>query len=338
MLIIVRVRPALRFYASAYFLKKRLVKFTLSLRYVNTRMRIAVIEDSANYDQFRNVLVSFAKGCGGEMTTSDNAHKYDCAVIYGSYKKSRGRKAHRGKGRVIESGMPYVQLETQLVGRPISTAFHSEFRVGVNGFLWDDAKWGFEHITADRSKKVFERNGYNPECVWKADGDYVLLCMQKVGDASLRGLDIFQWTNNVAKELRAKTDRTIIVRPHPLYRKTTLHNKLKQEILSLPNVIWQDCDLTQKNFVPVQELFKDAWCTVTYTSGTGIDAVINGVPSVALDTGSMVYDVSSNSLDEINNPYRGDKKQWTNKIAHCQWSVAEFESGECWEHVRKSIR
>jgi hypothetical protein len=28
---------------------------------------------------------------------------------------------------------------------------------------------------------------------------------------------------------------------------------------------------------------------------------------------------------------------WSNKIAHCQWSIEEFESGECWQHVSKSI-
>ena len=105
-------------------------------------MRVAVIEDTANHQQYRDVLHSFAKGSGAEIATSDRAEQYDCAVIFGSYKKERGRSAHRGKGKIIESGMPYVQLETQLIGRPIDTAFHTEFRAGVNGFLWDDAGWG----------------------------------------------------------------------------------------------------------------------------------------------------------------------------------------------------
>ena len=98
-------------------------------------MRVAVVEDTANYQQFKDVLHSFAKGCGGEITTSGNTKGYDCAVIFGSYKKDRGRSQHQGKGKIIESGMPYVQLETQLIGRPIDTAFHNEFRVGVNGCL-----------------------------------------------------------------------------------------------------------------------------------------------------------------------------------------------------------
>jgi len=300
-------------------------------------MRIAIIEDTANHQQHREVLHSFAKGCGGDVTTSNNVDGYDCAVIFGSYKKKRGRPQHQGKGKIIESGIPYIQLETQLIGRPIDTAIHNEFRVGVNGFLWDDANWGFEHIEDDRSKKVFERNGYDPDVPWKQDGEYILLCMQKVGDASLRDADVFEWTENTVNDIRKHTDRKIIIRPHPLYRKSSLHNTLKEKVLNVPDTHWQETDLLKDGFVSIQEQLQKAWCTVTYTSGSGIDAVINGIPNIACDTGSMVYDVSSKDIAEVENPYRGEKKEWTNRIAHCQWSIEEFESGECWKHVSKSI-
>jgi len=300
-------------------------------------MRVAVIEDTANHQQYRDVLHSFAKGSGAEIATSDRAEQYDCAVIFGSYKKERERSAHRGKGKIIESGMPYVQLETQLIGRPIDTAFHTEFRVGVNGFLWDDAKWGFEHITEDRSHKVFERNGYDPDTPWKQDGNDILLCMQKVGDASMRRADVFAWTEDTVNGLRQHSDRKIVIRPHPLYRKLTLHNALKEKLLKIANVHWHEADVTKDNFIPITEQLKNVWCAVTYTSGTGIDAVLNGVPNIACDSGSMVYDVSSKDIAEVENLYRGNKKEWTNKISHCQWSIEEFESGECWAHVSKSI-
>ena len=300
-------------------------------------MRVAVIKDTANNEQYLHYLESFAKGCGGEIVTSSDARGYDCAVIFGSYKKERGKPAHRGKGKIIESGIPYVQLETQLIGRPIETAFHNEFRVGVNGFLWDDAGWGFQHITADRSNKVFERNGYDPNIAWKTSGDHILLCMQKVGDASLRGADVFEWTLDTIKLIRQNTNRKIIVRPHPLYRKATQHKILQEKVLNYEDVAWQETDLLKEGFVPIRDQLKNAWCTVTYTSGAGIDAVLEGIPNIACNTGSMVYDVSSKEISEIENPFTGDKTEWANKISHCQWSLEEFESGECWEHVSKSI-
>ena len=300
-------------------------------------MRVAVIEDTANHQQYKQVLESFAKGCGGEITNSRMIGNYDCAVIFGSYKKERGRSQHKGKGKVIQSGIPYIQLETQLIGRPIDTAFHNEFRVGVNGFLWDDADWGFQHIEQDRAQKVFRRNGYDPDITWRDDGESILLCMQKVGDASLRGADVFAWADKTVRQLRKHSDRKIIIRPHPLYRKSALHNELKENLLRISNVHWNEADVTKNSFQPIDKVLKNTWCTVTYTSGTGIDAVLHGVPNIACNSGSMVFDVSSKNLEDVENPYRGDKEIWTNKIAHCQWSIEEFESGECWDHVSKSI-
>jgi len=161
--------------------------------------------------------------------------------------------------------------------------------------------------------------------------------MQKVGDASLRGQDIFSWTEDTVKVLREHTERQIIVRPHPLYRKKSRHAQCKKIVTEYFNVLWQETDLEKDGFIPIQQQLQNAWCTVTYTSGSGIDAVLHGVPNIACDSGSMVYDVSSKELSEVEHPYTGDKTEWTNKIAHCQWNIEEFESGECWEHVNKSV-
>ena len=70
-------------------------------------MRVAVVTDTANNKHYLKYLESFAKGSSGDLVSSAEAHKYDVAVIFGSYKKERGKPAHRGKGKVIESGMPY---------------------------------------------------------------------------------------------------------------------------------------------------------------------------------------------------------------------------------------
>ena len=109
-------------------------------------------------------------------------------------------------------------------------------------------------------------------------------------------------------------------------------------MIKIKNVGWRDNDnrnLAQR--VPIQEDLNDCWCTVTYTSGSAVDSVLHGVPNIALGTGNMARPVSGHSLSEIENPYKGDKTDWLNKIAHCQWSIKEFESGECWQHVRKSL-
>ena len=305
-------------------------------------MKVAVIQDSASKPEYEKVLQSFAMGVNkfgdtAELVQSSEHKNYDCSIIFGSYKRERGRKAHKGKGIIFDSGQNYVQLETQLIGRPITTHIHNEFRVGVNGFLWDQARWGFEFIQGDRSKKVFERNGYTTNINWNNTGEYILICIQKVGDASLRGADIFDWTYRTVEEIRKYTKRKIIIRPHPLYRKNLKHEELKETVKQFVAVEWQDNDLTKNTWIPITEQIKNAWCVVTFSSGAGIDAVLNGIPTIACDPGSMVSELTSHSLNRIESPYCGDIKTWANKIAYCQWNIDEFESGECWQHVRKSI-
>ena len=303
-------------------------------------MKVAIITDSANTGYYLKKLQAFAQGITNDEVVQRKSYQpidYDAAVIFGSYKIDRKRPQHRGKGVIINSGIPYVQLETQLIGRSITTHEHDEFRVGVNGFLWDDADWGFDYVDPTRYQKVFERNKYDVNQKWKDNGDHIELCMQKVGDASLRGLDIFDWTRDTIKELRQHTDRKIIVRPHPLYRKKLNHKALEEECAELKDVIWKGTNLDTGEYEPIQNDIANAWCTVTYTSGTGIDAVLSGTPNIACDSGSMVYEVSSKKLSEVENPYRGDRTAWMKKIAMCQWNTEEFENGECWKHIRKAI-
>ena len=91
------------------------------------------------------------------------------------------------------------------------------------------------------------------------------------------------------------------------------------------------------NLRPLEKDFNDAWCVVTFASGSAVDAVLAGIPSIACDSGNMAWEVSSHLLSEVENPYRGSRKDWINKIVHCQFSVKELEDGTCWEHVRKTI-
>ena len=88
---------------------------------------------------------------------------------------------------------------------------------------------------------------------------------------------------------------------------------------------------------PLQLDFEDCYCAVSYASGSAVDAVLAGVPSLTNDPGNMAWLVSRNNIADIENRYLGDRVDWMQKVSMCQWSVEEFESGKCWDHVSKSI-
>jgi hypothetical protein len=247
-------------------------------------------------------------------------------VIYGSVKKNRSAAHHKIKSQVFDHGRPFVMLETPLVHRRADTIDHGWLRVGINGFLWDDAEWGFDHMDVNR-------NIVKP-VKWRKNGDHILILMQNPGDASLRGADIFEWTENTVIELQKHTDRPIRIRPHPLPNK---QNKLLQLKQKLKNVTFVENKLPN-NLRPLQADFENCWCVVTYSSGSSVDAVMAGIPNIACDPGNMAWPISSTNLDMIEQPYTGDTTLWEQRISHCQFSVEELRNGTCWNHVRQSIQ
>lgn len=76
---------------------------------------------------------------------------------------------------------------------------------------------------------------------------------------------------------------------------------------------------------------------VTYCSTTAVEAVIQGIPTVAYSDYSIAKDVCSRTLDEP--LWRGDRTAWCNQLGYRQWRLEELADGTAWEwmsHVYNS--
>ena len=297
----------------------------------NYCMDIAICIKSAHHEVYQQKMRWFAQGVTDtpcdivDWINLPHDHNQFTPVIYGSVKKSRGAPHHKIKSQVLEKAKPFVMLETPLVHRRADTIDHGWLRVGVNGFLWDDAMWGFQYM--DTSRTIVD------PIEWRKNGDHILILMQNPGDASLRGADIFEWVENTVIELRKHTDRPIRIRPHPLPNKQQKLQQLKEKLTGVTFVENKLPDLR-----PLTADFENCWCVVTYSSGSSVDAVLAGIPNIACDSGNMAWPISSTKLNMIEQPYTGDTKLWEQQISHCQFSVEELRNGVCWNHVSKSIK
>lgn len=133
---------------------------------------------------------------------------------------------------------------------------------------------------------------------WNPDGDYVLICGQVPGDASLQGADLNPWY--ISKVLEHARDR-IIFRPHPLGAK-------RGAIQTLPGA--------ETSSRSLDEDIAGAKLVVTYNSNSGVDAMLAGKPATCENEGSMIYGVSPE-----------DRQQWASRLAWRQWTIDEIESG-----------
>ena len=164
---------------------------------------------------------------------------------------------------------------------------------------------------------------------WRKDGDHVLVIGQNeqgVGTSSIRkkGLSFLEWSNNILKKIRNHTNRKIIYKPHP-------HQAF------LPDAVENCIVLPVSTEDKISNYFLDCWCAVSLASNGAIDCVMNGIPVVTSDKMSMVYDISSHSLKEIENPKMQNITQWLYDISYTQWNMKEIELGESWLYIKTHL-
>lgn len=158
---------------------------------------------------------------------------------------------------------------------------------------------------------------------WRTKGNYILLCTQRNGGWSMKGLDVVSWIEQTVAEIRKYTDRTIIIRGHP-------GDKMAGQYLNRKG--W----LVSKNEKIVQD-FNNAWAVVTYNSSPGVAAAIEGRPVFVTDSNprvSQAFDVANTDLSQIENPTMFDRQQWVEKLAMCHWKFEELSNGSAWAHMR----
>lgn len=143
---------------------------------------------------------------------------------------------------------------------------------------------------------------------WKTGGQYVLLCGQRPhGSGAINLGNYGAWE---AETLRRIRDRgyVALIRPHPGVSKTPLS---------------------------LERQLDGASVCVTWNTNAAVQAVMAGVPSIALDEGSVAWAVSGHTLDDLASPPRpANRVQWARDLAYAQWTVAEIGSGEAWDHLR----
>jgi len=258
-----------------------------------------------------------------------NYHYTDCdvAIMMGSW-KNRERDHHATRNSIVENSKCFLVIETPLLNRKVFQP-SEQHRVGMNGFLNNQGKFHQGSLNTDRFNKL---NITWPGWQNNPTG-HILLLLQLPGDASLRGTSTYDWALNSALRLRKHTDKKIVVRTHPHHKPKESDEwyKFYTELsMNVPNVSFS----MGKDKSIIDDL-KNAYCTVSFTSGSSIDSIVAGIPTLATDPGNFAFDISSRCISEINNlrlAAEHEIRQWLYGLSYSQWSVDEMENGDVWRH------
>lgn len=151
---------------------------------------------------------------------------------------------------------------------------------------------------------------------WKQDGEVIVLMGQVPTDASLRGCPNYpQWIVRAAAEAQQKYGMKVYFRAHP-------HPAAQNFRPQLPPIGGT-----------LQSALDRAAAVLIWNSNSGVDAVLNGVPLIVGDRGSMA---TSMAVQRIGDPLvRPDRTQWLRDLAYTQWTDSEISNGDAWNHLRQ---
>lgn len=147
---------------------------------------------------------------------------------------------------------------------------------------------------------------------------HILLAMQKPGDAA-HGMDLDaleRWARNTVAFIKAVTGKPVMVRPHPKHKS------------AMPDDLFGADALSHPNNEPIDAALAKAAAVVSYNSTVGWDAIIAGVPVVALAPAALCsYHRYTTTLAELKPLPAKARTEALARVASTQWTLDELRDG-----------
>jgi len=192
----------------------------------------------------------------------------------------------RGCGEIIK--------ECEWVGRSYYHIDHGYFgrghydgyyRITKNAFQWIGGISGYSSDRWEALKVEMKR--------WRKSGRHVVVCPISGYLGDFLGIDAEQWTAAVVREISLHTERPIVVK--------------------------------DKHRGTLKEALVDAWCLVTHSSNAAVDALVDGIPVVAL--GRSATAPVAWHLTDMEKPHWPEREPWAHALAHHQFTLSEMRGG-----------
>lgn len=228
------------------------------------------------------------------------------------------QKQNKKRSLIVDSNL-FLYADPENSKRYLRYSFDGVFP--TTGFYFD------KDIDPQRWQKISKNLNISLK-PYRKNGNHILICLQRNGGWSMRGLSVMDWLNHTIREIRKYSSRHIVVRSHPGDKK--VHTYLK---VNHPNTS------VSKNKLLTEDLM-NAWATVVYNSSPSVASVIEGVPVFLTDSipeYSQSLAVANLSLKNIENPEMPERQQWIEKLSMCHWNFDELRSGEAWQFFKRYI-
>mgnify|MGYP000002553324 FL=1 len=249
----------------------------------------------------------------------DHYSNYDIAVIWSVLWHGRMVKNKTVWEQNRLHNRPVIVLEVGALNRG------TMWKVGLNG-INRDAYFAPKNNNDERAKML----GLKMQPWTHNEDGHIVICLQHNKSqqwANMPPQD--KWLDKTLSTIRKRTDRTIIIRPHPRCPIPPFADKYK-------NIQVHQPVKNTATYDDYQFDMSDAYAVVSWSSNPAIQAILQGVPAF-VGPSSLAYDVAQHNVKEINNPIRPDRTQWLNDLAHVEYSTHEIAAGYPLKHLTSQL-
>lgn len=187
-------------------------------------------------------------------------------------------------------------------------------RYSIDGVYYNSSNYANANSTPDRWQEI--RHSLDIDLQpWRTTGDHVLLCLQRDGGWSMKGVDLLQWARDTAHKIRSRTSRPILVRSHPKY--------------PVPADLFSGIrDLRFTTGTTLQQDLKGAWASVFFNSSACVASILAGVPVFADDDDCVAWRVCNRDLADIEAPDIPAREQWLWDLSTAHWTDGHSRRGD----------
>lgn len=242
-------------------------------------------------DEYVNM---FAKGCGGEITASDDF----CYEQNSNPIVLRGILKHKIMNRCWQDHRDFYYIDTGYFGNGINKVYH---RI-VKNDLQHDAIHNRPSDRWDRMRIALPRQ--------RRRGSRIIVAAPDEKPCRFYGVDRMRWIADTVTELEKHTDRPIMVRERAPLR----IDRIRHDPLS-------------------QVLAQDTHALVTFNSNAAVESVLAGVPVFVTAPTHAAAPVGNKDLGRIEDPYWPEQDKlhaWAYHLAYGQFHVSEIANGQAY--------
>jgi hypothetical protein len=243
----------------------------------------------------------------------------DTAVIWSTLWQGRMKPNQAVFDHYRSQGKPVIIMEVGVLNR------NNSFRIAVN-HINNTGYYGHldNPVQPDRQKRF----NITLKPIRQQGNNVVICCQNESSQLWTNMPPTTAWLSDIVPKLsNAFPDKNILIRPHPrvsLHR--SIHEKYNIEVCEKRGT------KDDTNFV---EILDDAYCVVSPTGGSAIEAVINGVTAI-VSPESLAAPVASTDYKTFT-PSEMSRLDWLSRVKNTEWFIDEVELGIPWHRIRPYV-